>query len=119
MSQPVLIRTMPLQRLARAGFRQAAKQRCIQVAVSRRAYATEKEELPEFKAQLWESTSERVKREREEQARFAQRRNLGGGGTGAAFTAGKSTHEMASRSPDTARPQHSLWPPDSATGSAA
>lgn len=86
---------MPLlrQRLARAGVRKTSEQRYSLGISSKRSYATEKpgEERPEFVAQLWESTSERVKREREEQSRFAQRRNLGGGGTGLAFTTGAFT----------------------------
>ncbi|KAB8338834.1 hypothetical protein FH972_021778 [Carpinus fangiana] len=60
----------------------------------RRSYATEgKDEtvksyepkqgpakFPAFKDQLWQSTTERVQREREEQERYAQERSMGGGG---------------------------------------
>jgi len=92
MSHSIISRSTPLlrQRLAKAGFIQTTQCQSLLAINPRRAYATEKpgEERAEFKAQLWESTSERVKREREEQARFAARRNLGGGGTGFAFTTG-------------------------------
>ncbi|KAK5737801.1 D-lactate ferricytochrome c oxidoreductase [Elasticomyces elasticus] len=41
-------------------------------AVGHRAYATDKEERESFKGQLYQSTNERVEREREQQARYAQ-----------------------------------------------
>lgn len=61
----------------------------------RRSLATETGEKPDaaqkqdFKGQLWQSTSERVMREREEQARFAGQRNVGGGGASFALMAGR------------------------------
>ncbi|KAJ8610906.1 hypothetical protein MRB53_038294 [Persea americana] len=55
--------------------------------VQTRTY-TSQDERPDFKGQLFQSTSDRIKREREEQDRFAARRNVGGGGGNIAFTAG-------------------------------
>jgi len=67
--------------------------------LARRAYASKPvldekvtEERADFKSQLWESTTERVQREREEQARYAKQRQLGSGGSGIAFTAGFTPH---------------------------
>ena len=56
----------------------------------RKAYATKDDDndiKSDFKAQLWESTSARINKEREEQERFAEsrlaaRRGIGGGGAG-------------------------------------
>lgn len=64
----------------------------------RRGYADNNSpnERPDFKGQLWESTTQRVQREKEEQARFASQRSLGGGSSGLAFTAGIYTHTPAS-----------------------
>ncbi|KAI7248842.1 hypothetical protein KC352_g13272, partial [Hortaea werneckii] len=48
-------------------------QGCIAPAIARRCYATNPDEGKEdFKGQLYQSTNERVDRERAEQARFAQ-----------------------------------------------
>jgi len=57
----------------------------------RRAFADNRpsNERPDFKGQLWESTTQRVQREKEEQARFAGQRTVGGGSSGIAFTTGE------------------------------
>jgi len=63
------------------------RSRCLELAerrvyarsgvLSRRSYATEdKAERESFKGQLYQSTNERVEREREQQARYAQIREL-------------------------------------------
>ncbi|KAF2813064.1 d-lactate dehydrogenase-like protein [Mytilinidion resinicola] len=51
----------------------------------RRGYASAKEEGRSFKGQLYESTAQRIQKEREEQARFATKRQLGSGGRGASM----------------------------------
>ena len=44
------------------------------------------EERPDFKSQLWQSTTERVQREKAEQERYARHRNVGSGSSGLAYS---------------------------------
>ncbi|KAL9048543.1 MAG: hypothetical protein Q9162_007672 [Coniocarpon cinnabarinum] len=66
--------------------------RSIRPVLARRHYAKRQPsprndaERPDFKSQLWQSTTERVQREKEEQERFARIRNVGGGGGGGVAT---------------------------------
>lgn len=54
---------------------QSPTQACRIQAIGRRWYAQEKDERETFKGQLYQSTHERVQREKEEQARFAEHRD--------------------------------------------
>lgn len=70
---------------------------CARFAGTRRTFATSRvrkdEGKPDFKAQLWESTTARVQKEREEQERYARgrmaRAGAGVGATSLGFTLGK------------------------------
>ena len=65
---------------------------CQISSAQRRAFRTAralKEEQRSFKGQLYESTAQRLQRERVEQARFAKLRGEGGAGRNAAATFGK------------------------------
>ena len=57
----------------------------------RRSYASAQEEGRSFKGQLYESTAQRLQRERAEQARFAKQRELGSGGKSASLLFGMDT----------------------------
>ena len=68
-SQRLLQRQLPL-------LAQSQAQACRVQAIGRRWYASgEKEERESFKGQLYQSTHERVQREKEQEARFAQHRD--------------------------------------------
>jgi hypothetical protein len=68
-SQRLLQRQLPLLAQSRA-------QGCRLQAIGRRCYTSgEKEEKDSFKGQLYQSTHERVQREKEQEARFAQHRD--------------------------------------------
>ncbi|KAI9840671.1 MAG: hypothetical protein M1830_007921, partial [Pleopsidium flavum] len=80
--------------LLRSAGRPSRPQRCFQHACSpllqqRRNFqcsAPVREEERSFKGQLYESTSQRLQRERAEQARFARERGESSGGRNAAIT---------------------------------
>jgi len=57
----------------------------------RRSYVSAQEEGRSFKGQLYESTAQRLQRERAEQARFAKQRELGSGGKSASLLFGMDT----------------------------
>lgn len=68
-AQQLLQRQLPILAQSRA-------QACRVQAVGRRWYASgDKEDRDSFKGQLYQSTHERVQREKEEQSRFAQHRD--------------------------------------------
>ncbi|OCK87904.1 uncharacterized protein K441DRAFT_670048 [Cenococcum geophilum 1.58] len=75
--------------LASRGVRKcSALSRCVFQRVRpahRRSYASAQEEGRSFKGQLYESTAQRLQRERAEQARFAKQRELGSGGKSASL----------------------------------
>lgn len=51
----------------------------LRIFTTRRGYATEEKQEKSFRGQLYESTAQRLQRERAEQARFAEKRGRGGG----------------------------------------
>lgn len=78
------------------------RQACSPLLRQRRTFRTTvpfKQEERSFKGQLYESTSQRLQRERAEQARFAKERGESKGGRNAAITFGKlsSIHDVEHR----------------------
>lgn len=79
------------------------------------------EQKPDFKAQLWESTTARVQKERDEQDRYArgrmERAGASGGATSLGFTLGIAhiIHPFPLQSLTLALVQPFSWPPASAT----
>ena len=87
-----MVRPNPI--ITRAGLRGLrARSVCPQqrlFGVSSRALASEKPQQQSFKSQLYESTQQRLQRERAEQERFAQYQTQSSGGRYAALVFGKS-----------------------------